>query len=88
MHACAAVDGTARRMYPNLKKQNAARFKACLRFFNWIVEPALGAGIDLEKTRFSNIALGKMMLQILQTSFTKFIAARTRTVMRSQMSFY
>jgi hypothetical protein len=54
-HACIAVDGTARRMFPN--EGNRKRYIRCLRHFYWIIEPALGAGIDLEKTRFSNILL-------------------------------
>jgi hypothetical protein len=54
-HALIAVDGTARRMFPSLG--NAQRYKRCLRHFNWIIEPALGAGINLEATKFSNINL-------------------------------
>jgi hypothetical protein len=55
-HALIAVDGTARRMFPKLG--NAERYKRCLRHFYWIIEPALGAGIKLEATRFSNIQSG------------------------------
>ena len=57
-HALIAVDGTARRMFPSLG--NAQRYKRCLRHFYWIIEPALGAGINLEATKFSNIQLGSL----------------------------
>lgn len=54
-HACIAVDGTARRMFPNLGNRN--RYIRCLRHFYWMVEPALGAGIDLEKTTFPEVKI-------------------------------
>lgn len=57
LHACMAIDGTARRMFPN--DNNSSRYKKCLRHFYWILEPALGTGIDLTKTKFSYLTIGK-----------------------------
>jgi hypothetical protein len=50
MHACNAVDGTARKIYPNLA--NKARFTQVLREAYPILGPMGAPGINLELTRF------------------------------------
>jgi len=55
LHACIAVDATAKRLFPKEKVRN--RFVGCLRQYYWLIEPMLGGGIDLEGTKFSNINL-------------------------------
>jgi len=56
LHACIAVDTTSKRLYPSEKKVGL-RYVACLRNYYWIVEPMIGAGINLVETRFKNITL-------------------------------
>lgn len=50
LHACNAVDGTARKLYPTLGNQK--RFTRCLRENFQILGPMGVPGIDLENTRF------------------------------------
>ena len=50
LHACNAVDGTARKLYPNLG--NKDRFTRCLRENLTILGPMGAPGIDLVQTRF------------------------------------
>lgn len=61
LHACIAIDGTARRLYPAMK-QGKARYKKSLRAYYWLLEPMLGGGIHLVETRFSNVQLEKNLL--------------------------
>lgn len=56
MHACAALDGTAARMFQSERK-NSVRFKRCIRQFHWLIEPALAIGINLDTSRFKNVPL-------------------------------
>lgn len=56
LHACIAVDATARRLYPAIK-QVGRRYVRCLRHYYWIVEPMIGPGLNLNETRFSNVSL-------------------------------
>ena len=58
LHACVAVDATAKRLYPSELKVGR-RFIRCVRHYYWLVEPMLGAGINLVETRFTNISLAK-----------------------------
>jgi len=51
LHACNAVDGTASKLYPNLKSNNE-RFTRVLRENYAILGPMGAPGIDLIKTRF------------------------------------
>ena len=55
MHACAAVDGTGAKLYPDKKVRD--RFVATFERYLWIVEPMLAIGINLEETTFKWIAL-------------------------------
>jgi hypothetical protein len=52
LHACNTVDGTARKCFPNLQKQNKLRFTKFLRENYDVLGPMGAPGIDLEKTRF------------------------------------
>jgi len=50
LHACNAIDGTARKVHPTLG--NKARFTQLLRDNYEILGPMAAPGIDLERTRF------------------------------------
>lgn len=56
LHACIAIDTTSKRLYPSERKVRI-RYVKCLRNYYWIVEPMIGAGLDLIETRFSNVHL-------------------------------
>jgi len=57
LHACIAIDTTSKRLAPNKKVK--ARYVGCLRHYYWILEPMLGAGLNLEETKFETIHLEK-----------------------------
>jgi hypothetical protein len=57
LHACIAIDATAKRLYPTQGVRR--RFVECVRDYYWIVEPMLGAGVNLVETRFKNVSLTK-----------------------------
>jgi hypothetical protein len=59
MHACVAVDTTAKRLYPE-ETRVGARYVQCIRRYYWIIEPMIGAGINLEETTFPNVKLKKV----------------------------
>jgi len=50
MNACIAIDPTSRKLYPKVKV--GQRFVQCLRDYYWLLEPMLGAGMNLVETRF------------------------------------
>jgi hypothetical protein len=56
LHACIAIDATAKRLY---KDQSGVRVRYvnCLRNYYWLLEPMLGAGLNLLETRFDNLQL-------------------------------
>jgi hypothetical protein len=56
LHACITIDTTAKRLYPS-ESRVGRRYTQCLRDYYWIVEPMLGAGLNLVETRFSNIRM-------------------------------
>lgn len=56
LHACLAVDATARRVDPG-EPSNRKRFVRFLRDFYWVLEPTAMPGFDLEQSRFSNVPL-------------------------------
>lgn len=58
LHACIAIDATARRLYPS-QRAVGARYVDCLRAYYWLIEPMIGAGLNLVETHFSNIKLQK-----------------------------
>ena len=58
LHACITIDATAKRLYP-CERKVGVRYTACLRDYYWIIEPMIGAGLNLVESRFSNVQLGK-----------------------------
>lgn len=56
LHACIAIDPTSKRLYPS-EKHVGARYVKCLRSYYWILEPMVGAGLNLVETVFSNVHL-------------------------------
>jgi hypothetical protein len=56
LHACITIDATARRLFPSMSRVGA-RYRSCLRQYYWLLEPMVGAGLNLEETRFSNVVL-------------------------------
>jgi hypothetical protein len=56
LHACIAIDATSKRLYPS-ERRVGRRYIGCLRAYYWIIEPMIGAGINLVETRFTNIRL-------------------------------
>jgi hypothetical protein len=58
LHACIAIDATSKLLYPTERKVGR-RYTQCIRDYYWLVEPMLGAGINLEQTVFANIKLPK-----------------------------
>jgi hypothetical protein len=56
LHACIAIDTTSKRLYPSDSKVGS-RYVKCLRDYYWIIEPMIGARINLVETRFSNVRL-------------------------------
>jgi hypothetical protein len=56
LHACIAIDATSKRLYPS-ERRTGRRYIKCLRAYYWIIEPMIGAGINLVETRFTNIRL-------------------------------
>jgi hypothetical protein len=56
MHACIAIDATAKRI-PGASNGVGNRYRECLRYYYWIIEPMIGTGINLVDTRFDNIQL-------------------------------
>jgi hypothetical protein len=86
LHACIAIDTTAKRLYPSERKVGV-RYMACLRDYYWIIEPMIGAGLDLIETRLSNVHLGKNHSPISLTLFMKYSVALTRMETRCQRLF-
>lgn len=58
LHACIAIDATAKRLYPS-ERLVGKRYIDCIRNYYWLIEPLLGAGINLEETKFRNVKLTK-----------------------------
>jgi hypothetical protein len=56
LHACFAIDGVSKRIFPNSTKVGV-RYANTLRRYYWILEPMMGAGINLEDSKFTNIVL-------------------------------
>lgn len=56
LHACLAVDATARRVDPS-ERSNRKRFVRFLRDSYWVLEPTAMPGFNLEESRFSNVPL-------------------------------
>lgn len=58
-HALIAIDATSKRIFPELSARGNVhtRYVRCLRNYYWLVEPMVGAGINLVDTRFENVRL-------------------------------
>jgi hypothetical protein len=56
LHSCIAIDATARRLSPG-ENRVGVRYVQCLRNYYWIIEPMIGAGLNLVETKFTNIHL-------------------------------
>jgi hypothetical protein len=56
MHACFAIDGTARNLYSK-KKCLRSDYKNCIRSYYWLIEPFIGAGLNLEETKWTHVKL-------------------------------
>lgn len=56
LHACIAIDATSKRLAPQ-EKRVGVRYVDCLRRYYWLLEPMIGAGLNLAETKFSNIQL-------------------------------
>lgn len=59
LHACIGIDATAKKMFPN-DRRVGNRYVACLRRYFWLIESMLVAGLNLEETRFTNVATTKL----------------------------
>jgi hypothetical protein len=59
LHACISIDTTSKRLYPS-EKRVGVRYVNCLRKYCWLLEPMIGAGLNLVDTRFSNIKWRKI----------------------------
>lgn len=58
MHACFAVDGTARKLVGS-NNDSRKRFVSFLRDHYWLLEPMVTPGINLVDTRWGNVPLSK-----------------------------
>jgi len=56
LHACLAVDATARRVHPH-ERSNRTRFVRFVRDSYWVIEPTAMPGFDLVQSRFGNVPL-------------------------------
>jgi len=59
-YACISIDTTSKRLYPS-EKRVGVRYVNYLLKYCWLLEPMLGAGLNLVDTRFSNIWNVKMV---------------------------
>ncbi|MFB3082936.1 MAG: hypothetical protein ACE1Z4_05700, partial [Gammaproteobacteria bacterium] len=56
LHACITIDATSKQLAP-YEKRLGVRYVQCLRDYYWLLEPMIGAGLNLVETKFSNIQL-------------------------------
>ena len=54
MHACIAIDGTAKKFSQKYSKQS---YKNYLRQYWWLIERFIGGGLDLQNTKWNHITL-------------------------------
>jgi hypothetical protein len=54
MHACTAIEGTARHLY---SKDTAGKsdYNKCIRTYYWIIEPMMSGCVNLEDTKWDNV---------------------------------
>lgn len=56
MHACMAIDATAKKFYSHTKSSKRD-YKNLIRNYYWIIEPMIGAGLNLEETKWGNLEI-------------------------------
>lgn len=71
LHACLAMDGTARQLYPG--KGVAERYIQIIRDYMWLIEPMIGGGINLIDTRFDNVKIQTQRRFIQSPDFAEII---------------
>jgi hypothetical protein len=59
LHACISIDATAKHLYPSTPGVRA-RFVRCIRDYYWLIEPMMGAGMNLEETKFGNVTVSNL----------------------------
>lgn len=56
LHACIAIDTTAKRIYPTIKRVGD-RFTRCIRDYYWLVSSMMSLHVDLGRTTFANLGI-------------------------------
>jgi hypothetical protein len=56
LHACIALDGTTQK-YAGKELAAAQDFKKLIRDYCWIIEPMIGAGLNLEDTKWRGLTI-------------------------------
>jgi len=54
MHACFAIEATARNLY-SMRNVTNKEYKRCIRDYIWIIEAMIGGGLNLEETPWKNL---------------------------------
>jgi hypothetical protein len=54
MNACLGLDGTCKKYFQK-DFSSASLYKKMIRDYYWLIEPMIGAGINLEETKFDNL---------------------------------
>ncbi|MDO8739975.1 MAG: hypothetical protein Q7J54_00180 [Candidatus Woesearchaeota archaeon] len=72
LHACIALDGTAQKY---VKKVDAGRedYVKLIRDYYWIIEPMIGAGLNLEETKFRRLTIMKSNKPITDPDFADVV---------------
>lgn len=56
LHACIALDGTAQKQVGK-DRSSAQDYKNLIRNYYWIIEPMIGAGLNLEETKWRDLTI-------------------------------
>lgn len=56
LHACIALDGTAQKR-AGKDKSSAVDYKKLIRDYYWVIEPMIGAGLNLEETKWRDLTI-------------------------------
>ena len=70
MHACAAIDGTGARLFPDTGVRD--RFVETFNRYLWVIEPMFAIGINLQETTFKWIALKNRPAQMAEIVYEIF----------------
>jgi hypothetical protein len=71
LHACLAIDATARLLYPN--KGVGDRYTQCIRDYMWLIEPMMGVGLNLVDTIFENVTIKTSRREIINPDFADIV---------------